>query len=61
MKNPFNNLSELYEGAGITMSIILTMFLLIVIPSVVIWGVFQLITTPIYYVIVMLTTNCKDV
>lgn len=59
LTNCFNSIRELYSDSGITMSIILTIYLFVAIPCVVMFGLFQLLVTPVYYSIVMLTTRGK--
>jgi len=56
LTNCFNSIRELYSDSGLTMSIILTIYILVAIPCVVVFALFQLLVTPVYYAIVMLTT-----
>jgi hypothetical protein len=50
----FATIRELYSDSGIMWSMLITMYLFIVVPCVVAFALFQLITTPIYYLIVMI-------
>jgi hypothetical protein len=52
--NSIEGIRELYSDSGITMSIILTIYLSILIPLTVAYCIFQIVTTPIYYLIVLI-------
>ena len=59
LSNYINSIRELYSDSGFTMSIILTIYILVAVPCMVAFGLFQLLITPVYYGIVMLTTRSK--
>ena len=59
LTNYFSSIRELYSDSGLTMSIILTLYIFVAVPCVMAFGLFQLLVTPVYYGIVMLTTRGK--
>lgn len=59
LSNYFNSIRELYSDSGFTMSIILTIYIFVTVPCLVVFGLFQLLIIPVYYGIAMLTTRGK--
>lgn len=59
LSNYINSIRELYNDSGFTWSVILSIYLLVAVPCLVAFGLFQLLVTSVYYGIVMLTTRGK--